>query len=213
LPRFSGCDGSREKRAIAALWFIQKNGVSMLVRSLVLALALLSAPIAVAQTPTPRGDLSDKALATLKALAWQSLPSKIVQSDNRVIEIDKSDPSKIIIPDADAREVIRAANLTARAHKCELQELVIANRDILLLREKKTGKWTESQLQYINTLHLFTVQLMVGKVELVDEERVKQDFDPKTAPMPPANTKTCNDKEKQDILSAVEANEKLLGKS
>ncbi len=185
----------------------------MLVRSLVLALALLSAPIAVAQTPTPRGDLSDKALATLKALAWQSLPSKIVQSDNRVIEIDKSDPSKIIIPDADAREVIRAANLTARAHKCELQELVIANRDILLLREKKTGKWTESQLQYINTLHLFTVQLMVGKVELVDEERVKQDFDPKTAPMPPANTKTCNDKEKQDILSAVEANEKLLGKS
>ena len=35
-------------------------------------------------------------------------------------------------------------------------------------RERKTGRWTESQLQYINTLHLFTVQLLLGKVEDVD---------------------------------------------
>jgi hypothetical protein len=169
--------------------------------------------MAAAQTQPARNDISDKALMTLKTLAWQSLPTKIIQSDSKVVEIDKSDPSKIIIPDVDAREVVRAAHLTARAHKCDLQELVIANRDALLLREKKTGRWTESQLQYINTLHLFTVQLLVGKVEIIDADRAKSDFDPKTAPMPPANTKVCNDKEKQDISSAVEANEKLLGKS
>lgn len=183
-----------------------------MVRSFFFAVTLLAASVAAAQTPA-KSDISDKTLRTLKALAWQSLPTKIIQSDNTVVEIDKSDPSKIVIPDADAREVIRAAHLTARAHKCDLQDLVIANRDALLLREKKTGRWSSSQLQYINTLHLFTVQLLVGKVELVDSEKAKTDFDPKAAPMPETNTKACNEKEKQEISSAVEANEKLLGKS
>ena len=183
-----------------------------MVRSFFFAVTLLAASIAAAQTPA-RNDISDKTLRTLKSLAWQSLPAKIIQSDRRVIEIDKSDPSKIVIPDADALEVIHAARLTARAHRCDLQDLVIANRDALLLRERKTGRWSESQLQYINTLHLFTVQLMVGKVELVDAERAKTDFDPKAAPLPEANTKVCNEKEMQEISSAVEAIEKLLGKS
>ncbi|MBI4724156.1 MAG: hypothetical protein HY765_03955 [Rhodomicrobium sp.] len=153
-------------------------------------------------------------MKTLKALAWQSLPTKILQSDKKVLEIDKSDPSKIIIADADAREVIRAAHLTARAQRCDLQEQVIANRDALLLRMKKTGKWSESQLQYINTLHLFTVQLLVGKVEMKDTtDKPLPEFDPKTAPMPSGNVAACSDKEKQDILSAVEANQKLINKS
>ncbi len=176
----------------------------MILRSFCFAVTLLSASISVAQTPRATGDVSEKTLRTLKALAWQSLPTKIIRSDTKVVEIDKSDPSKIIIPDADAREVIRAAHLTARAHRCDLQDLVIANRDALLLREKKTGRWTESQLQYINTLHLFTVQLLVGKVEAVDA---------KTAPAPSANIAACNEKEKQEISGAVEANEKLLDKS
>jgi hypothetical protein len=183
-----------------------------MVRSFFFAVTLLAASAAAAQAPA-KNDISDKALRTLKALAWQSLPTKIIQSDNTVVQIDKSDPSKIVIPDADAREVVRAAHLTARAHRCDLQDLVIANRDALLLREKKTGRWSASQLQYINTLHLFTVQLLVGKVELVDTEKAKTDFDPKTAPMPEANTKVCNETEKQEILSAVEANERLVGKS
>ncbi len=148
--------------------------------------------------------MSEKTLKTLKALAWQSLPTRIVQSDSRVVEIDKSDPSRIVIPDADAREIIREAHLTARAHKCELQDLVIANRDALLLRERNTGRWTESQLQYINTLHLFTVQLLLGKVGAIDTEKP-------SAAMP--SPVTCNEKEKQEISSAVEAKEKLLGKS
>ena len=192
---------------------MEKVGAGMVLRSLCFAVTLLFASIAVAQTPPAKGDVSDKTLRTLKVLAWQSLPAKIVLPDNTVVEIDKSDPSKIIIPDADAREVIRTAHLTARAHKCDLQQLVIANRDLLLQREKKTGKWTAGQLQYINTLHLFTVQLLVGTVEAVDAEKPRPEFDVKTAPLPSANAVTCNEKEKQDILSAVEANEKLLGKS
>jgi len=175
----------------------------MILRSFCLAVSLLYASVAVAQTSEATAEVSDKTLKTLKALAWQSLPSRIVLSDRTVIEIDKSDPSKIIIPDADAREIIREARLTARAHRCDLQDLVIANRDALLLRERKTGHWTESQLQYINTLHLFTVQLLLGKVEAVDAR-------PAVAMPSPV---TCNEKEKQEISSAVEANEKLLGKS
>jgi len=186
----------------------------MIVRSIIVAATLLLTPLAIAQAQTAKGEISDKTLKTLKSLAWQSLPNKIVQPDKSVTVIDKSDPAKIIIPDVDAREVIRAAYLSARAQKCDLQELVIANRDALLLREKKTGKWTASQLQYINTLHLFTVQLLVGKVEVVDQEEAAKRGDPATAPMPPANTVNCNDKEKQDISAAVAENEKLvLGKS
>ncbi len=185
----------------------------MILRSFCFALTLFSASVSVAQTMTMKNDVSEKTLKTLKALAWQSLPSKIIESDKKIIEIDKSDPSKIIIPDADAREVIHAAHLTARAQKCDLQELVIANRDALLLRMKKTGKWSESQLQYINTLHLFTVQLLVGKIEVKDASKSVADFDPKTAPMPKENVAACSEKERQDILSAVEANEKLIGKS
>ncbi len=165
---------------------------------------LVCASAAVAQTSASRTEVSEKTLRTLKALAWQSLPARIIQGENKVIEIDKSDPSKIIIPDADAREIVREASLTARAHKCELQDLVIANRDAILARERQTGRWTESQLQYINTLHLFTVQLLLGKVEVIDAEK------PSAALPPPV---ACNDKEKQEISSAVEANERLPGKS
>ena len=109
----------------------------MILRSFCLAVSLLCASVAAAQPLEATGEVSDKTLKTLKALAWQSLPSRITQSDKAIVEIDKSDPSKIVIPDADAREIIREAHLTARAHKCELQDLVIANRDALLLREKK----------------------------------------------------------------------------
>jgi hypothetical protein len=214
LPRFSHWHGSAEAGEAPLTFTLEKiMGTGMMVRSFCFAVTLLVSSMAAAQTTALKTDISDKTLRTLKTLAWQSLPAKIIQSDNRVVEIDKSNPANIIIPDADAREVIRVAHLTARAHKCDLQDLVLANRNALLLRAQKTGRWSESQLQYINTLHLFTVQLLVGKVELVDTEKAKTDFDPKAAPMPQDSTKQCNDQEKQDITSAVEANGKLLGKS
>jgi hypothetical protein len=185
----------------------------MNLRSFCFGLILLCAPAALVQPQSVKGEISDNTLKTLKSLAWQSLPSKIVMGKNKVLDIDKSDPSKIVIPDEDAREVIRVARLTARAHKCALHELVIANRDALLLRYKKTGKWTESQLQYINKLHLYTVQLLAGKNEFVDPEQPQPNFDPEQGFMPPADMSNCSDEEKQDILDEVEANEKLLDKS
>jgi len=195
--------------------FIMKTlGAGMILRSLCFAFTLFSVSMAVAQTQPAKADISERTLKRLKDLAWQSLPTKIVLSDTKTVEIDKSDPSKIIIPDEDAREVIRAAHLTARAHKCDLPELVVANRDAILLREKAKKKWTESQLHYINALHLYTVQLLVGKIEVVDADKPKPEFDFNTkAAMPKDNVVKCTDKEKQDILSAVEANEKLVGKS
>ena len=178
----------------------------MIFRAFCFAFALLPASIAAAQDPAPDAGVSETTLKTLKALAWQSLPTKIVQGGTKVLEIDKSDPSKIIVPDADAREVVEAAHLTARAQKCDLQELVIASRDALLLRMRKTGRWSESQLQYINTLHLFTVQLLAGKNGAGEAEK------PRAADgagsEPPASDAACSDAEKQNILSAVEARER-----
>jgi hypothetical protein len=186
----------------------------MILRLLCPALICFAATLAMAQSQPSKGEVSEKTLQVLKELAWQSLPSKIVLPDKRVIEIDKSDPSKIIIADTDAREVIRVAHLTAMAHKCDLPELVIANRDALLSREKASRRFTESQLHYINALHLFTVQLLVGKIEVVDSSKPHPEFDPKgNAPMPPDAISNCSDQEKKAILSAVEANEKLAGKS
>jgi len=184
-----------------------------MVRSLFFVIALLASTLAVAQPQAVETDISDKALKTLKALVWRSLPEKIIQSENKSLEIDKSDPSKIVIPDAVAREVVRTANLTARAHKCDLQDLAIANRDALLLREKNTGRWTESQLQYIDSLHLFSVQLLVGKVEAVDAGHLRSAYNSRSLPTPSANTGICNEQEKLEILTAIEANEKRFGKS
>ena len=168
------------------------------------AVSFVFVSVALAQTPAPdKIEVSDKTLGTLKALAWQSLPAKIVKNDQTVIEIDKSDPSQIVIPDADARSVIQEAHLTARAHKCNLQDLVIANRDALLLRERQTGRWSEGQLQYINTLHLFTVQLLLGNLGVVDAK-------PNASEPSQAN---CDEQEKQDILNAVEAKNARPGKS
>jgi hypothetical protein len=183
-----------------------------MIRVFVLALALAGSTQAFAQGAA-KNEVSEKTLRILKNLAWQSLPSKIIQPDRSVVEIDKSDPSKIIIPDTEARDIIKGAYLTARAHRCDLQELVVANRDAILMREKQRNKWSSAQLQYINSLHLYTVQLLVGKVQVSEGDQPKPDFDPKTAQMPADNIAQCSDKEKQDILAAVEANEKQVRKS
>ncbi|MGO9547769.1 MAG: hypothetical protein ACLPPF_23665 [Rhodomicrobium sp.] len=188
----------------------------MIFRASLIALASLVASIPAAESQTVPAEIGEKTLQTLKALAWQSLPTKIVQSDRKILEIDKSDPSKIVVPDDEARAVIEAARLTARAQKCGLQDLVIANRDALLLRMRRTGKWNESQLLYVNALHLFTVQLLAGKIE---PEMEKPETEKpvtaagETAPAPRAENMGCSEEEKQDISAAVEANEKLPGKS
>jgi hypothetical protein len=183
-----------------------------MVRVLFFVITLFSTSLAAAQTPAVEADISDKALRTLKSLVWRSLPAKISLSENRFLEIDKSDPSKIVIPDAVAREVVRVASLTARAHKCDLQGLAISNRDALLSRERSTGRWTESQLQYIDTLHLFSLRLLVGKVEAANADRWPPVYDSKSLQMPSANTSICDEQEKRDILTAIQASQKLVGK-
>ncbi len=186
----------------------------MVFRSFFFALTMGLACISIAHAQSRQAEISDKTLKTLKALAWRSLPSRIVISEKVVVEIDKSDPAKIIIPDEDAREIVRVAHLSARARSCDLNELVLANREALLRREKARKKWTEAQLQYINSLHLYTVQLLIGKIEGADGEKPKLPRDSAAkAPMQPDNSSACNEKEKQDISSAVEANWKLGGKS
>jgi hypothetical protein len=190
--------------------FGAKRALQMLAIGVVASLAATTT-MAAAQAKKEL-EINPKTLKVLKTLAWQSLPSKIIMSDKRVVEIDKKDPSQIIIPDEDAVRIIKAAHLTARAQQCDLQELVIANRDAIMKAEKASNKWSESQLHYINTLHLYTVQLLVGKIEVMPEGKGgKQEVTPpEIAKTPPVQ---CSDKEKKDILAAVEANEKAAGKS
>ncbi len=185
-------------------------GAKMLLHSVALAAALGLASAGAAVAQDKKDGVNPKTLKTLKTLAWQSLPSKIILADKRVVEINKSDPSQIIVPDEDAERIVRAAHLTARAHQCDLQELVIANRDAIMKAEKAKNKWSESQLHYINTLHLYTVQLLVGKIEVAEEG--KGDKQGASAPAKPAAVQ-CSDNEKKEILAAVEAYEKLAGKS
>jgi hypothetical protein len=189
--------------------------IGMILRSFFFAFAFAAVCIPLVHAQSAQTEISDKTLKTLKALAWQSLPSKIVISEKSVVEIDKSDPAKIIIPDEDAREIVRVAHLSARARRCDLNELVLANRDALLRREKAKKKWTDAQLQYINSLHLYTVQLLIGKIDSdeADRQRMQHDANAAAAPALTGNASTCNEKEKQEISAAVEANWKLAGKS
>ena len=55
------------------------------------------------------------------------------------------------------------------------------------------------------------MQLLLGTVEAVDQPR--SGLDSGSASMPSAKSMVCNEKEKQEISSAVEANERLPGKS
>ena len=101
-----------------------------------------------------------------------------------------------------ARDVIRAARLSAYAQLCELPEEQRANYQTLMRREEAKAKWTDQQILFINQLHLFTVMTLTGKVQLVEKDGDKQVV---VQEGKPAKTGTCSDTERKKVQEEIMA--------
>ena len=107
-----------------------------------------------------------------------------------------------IVPMETAREVIRAARLSAYAQLCELPEEQRANYQTLMRREEAKAKWTDQQMLFINQLHLFTVMTLTGKVQLVEKDGDKQVV---VQEGKPAKAATCSDTERKKVQEQIMA--------
>jgi hypothetical protein len=147
-------------------------------------------------------ELSDKSVLTLMQYAWSLVPNKFTSPDGKVIEVDKSKPSEVVVPMDTAREAIKVARLSAYAQVCDLIEEQRANYHTFMKREEAKGKWSDQQLLFINQLHLFTVMTLTGKVKLVekdgDKEVILNSDKPEKAP-------TCTDTEKKKVESQIKS--------
>jgi hypothetical protein len=115
-----------------------------------------------------KGALSDSAVRVLMTYAFSIIPEEQAGSDGKPHKVDKSDPNKFLIPDEDARRVIRAATRTAYAEACELAELARANYQTLIKGEEAKKVWSEPQLLMINALHMFSASYFSGNAKITE---------------------------------------------
>jgi len=163
----------------------------------VLALAAWCGPAA-----AQNKELSDKSVLTLMQYAWSLVPNKFTSPDGKVIEVDKSKPSEVVVPMETAREAIKVARLSAYAQVCDLIEEQRANYHTFMKREEAKGKWSDQQLLFINQLHLFTVMTLTGKVKLVEKDGDKEVI---LNADKPDKTPTCTDTERQKVESQIKS--------
>ena len=123
---------------------------------------------AAAATPETqqKGGLSDSAVRVLLTYAFSIIPETQAGPDGKPVKVDKSDPNLFLIPDADARRIIRAATRSAFAQACELDELARANYNTLMQTETAKKIWSDQQLLMINALHMFSASYFSGNVKI-----------------------------------------------
>jgi hypothetical protein len=162
-----------------------------------------SAAVASSSVASAQGkDLSDKSIGTLMDYAWAITPGKFTLPSGKTIEVDKNNRDSAMIPIETAREVVRTGRLSANAQICALPEEQAANYQTLMAREREKSKWSDQQLLYISQLHLFTVMMLTGKVNVVaregDDKDVKIDETAK-----PTKAPTCSDAEKEKVKAQI----------
>jgi hypothetical protein len=117
-----------------------------------------------------KGGLSDSAVRVLMSYAFSVIPNEQAGPDGKKVKLDKSDPNKFLIPDADARRVIRAATRSAYAEACELPDLAQANYQALMRSEIAKKVWNEQQMLMVNALYLFSASFFAGNVNITETE-------------------------------------------
>ena len=146
-------------------------------------------------------ELSERSVKTIMNYAWSYTPDKFTPPSGRTIFIDKKNREKMTVPVAKGREVIRVARLTAHAQICDLSEDQVKNYRSLMLRETKSKQWTEQQMVYINQLHLTTVMMLVGKLQIVKKDG---DTDKKVVVKEgKAAAKTCTVEQKNKVKELI----------
>ncbi len=163
-----------------------------------LAIALALVCGAVAPAVAQQG-LSDRAVKAFMNYAWQLTPQKFTKPDGKTVIIDRSKRNEVEVPPAKAAEIILAGRRSAHAQICGLKDEQIANYQSMMNRENASKKWSEQQMVYISQLHLTTIMLLTGKVEVVERQDGKVVVvDEKKAPV-----KTCTDEERTQVKRQI----------
>jgi len=147
-------------------------------------------------------ELSDKSVLTLMRYAWGMVPEKFTTPLGKTIIVDKAHASESIVPLDVAREVIRVARLSAYAQLCDLPEEQRANYQTLMRREEARSKWSDQQMLFINQLHLFTVMMMTGKVQLIEKDGDKQVVVQESKSL---KAESCTDTERKKVQDQIMA--------
>lgn len=159
-----------------------------------------------------KGGLSDSAVRVLLTYAFSIIPETQTGPDGKPVKVDKTDPNVFLIPDADARRIIRAATRSAFAQACELDELARANYNALMQTETAKKIWSDQQLLMINALHMFSASYFSGNVKIT--EAAEQNAADSTAPKGDAGQGTdlvapkrpdCPPEQKQKVINSITA--------
>ncbi|MEQ1612167.1 MAG: hypothetical protein ABL904_05395 [Hyphomicrobiaceae bacterium] len=134
--------------------------------------------------------------------AWSMTPTKFTKPSGAVVEINKKEREKIVVPKDVAREVIRAGRLTAHAQLCDLPKEQVLNYRSLMKREADKKKWSEPQMIYINQLHLTTVMLLTGKIKLIEQEGGEKQ--PVVEDTRAADAKSCTEEQRKKVAALIE---------
>ena len=158
--------------------------------------------------------MSERGVRNMVFYAFSLIPDNVKGPDGKMGPVDKSDPNKFMIPEEDARRVIRAATRSAYADVCGLPELGKANYKAMMTEEASKQSWSKEQLLMIEALHLFAVSFFTGKASFSEtpesaspggeEPAAKGGAEAETvqkAPPPPA----CPPEQRQKVESAINA--------
>lgn len=115
-----------------------------------------------------KGGLSDSAVRVLMTYAFSLIPEAQPGPDGKPVKVDKTDPNVFLIPDEDARRVIRAATRSAYAEACQLENLALANYQAMMQSEMAKKVWSEQQLLMINALHKFSSSYFSGNAKITE---------------------------------------------
>jgi len=169
--------------------------------ALTLGLVTALTMVAFTNSASAQNELSDRSVESIMNYAWNYTPDKFTPPNGKTIFIDKKNRGEMTVPVDKGREVIMVARLTAHAQICELSEDQIKNYRSLMLRETQSKEWTPQQLVYINQLHLTTVMMLVGKLQIVEQKGDKKVV-VKEGSSPP---ETCTDEQRTKIKDLITA--------
>ncbi|HXG80040.1 MAG TPA: hypothetical protein VNJ31_11985 [Methyloceanibacter sp.] len=159
---------------------------------------------ATAPQTQPKGGLSDSAVRVLMTYAFSIIPETQTGPDGKSVKVDKSNPNVFLIPDEDARRVIRAATRSAYAEACELESLARANYQAMMQSEIAKKKWSEQQLMMINALHMFSASYFSGNAKITEVPEGGGQADQSTDLVAPKRP-SCPPEQKQKVESAINA--------
>lgn len=146
--------------------------------------------------------LSEKAVRTFMDYAWSLTPKKFTKPDGSSILIDRSKRSEVEVPLDNARNVILAGRMTAHAQICELEKHQIANYQSMMRRERRSQRWSEQQMVFINQLHLTTVMLLTGQIGVKSTDKGEKDL--KVNPKKATPAATCTEEQRKRVAKLVE---------